>query len=110
MVEGPDTDDVEAGRASVLVTRQVGGGLAGGVGTGRPQGRVLVLGLLGLVSVAVDHTAADVQDAGPAAPADDRVVEAARGSQVACPRSVGFAEGLADVGIAGQVIDLPGLD
>ena len=94
------------GARAVLVADQVGGRLAGGVGTGRPQRHVLVEQSPGRVGVAVDQAAADEEDARPAAPADDRLVQVARGRQVAGPGGVGLVERPAGVGVAGQVVDL----
>src|SRR5205823_671237 len=110
VVERPGPDDVEAGVAGVLEADQVGRRLAGGVGAVRPQLRLLVLDLPGPAGVPVDLAAAREQDAWPAAPAHDGVVEAARGAQVAGPGGVGLPERPADVGVARQVVDALGLD
>src|SRR5262249_3999410 len=110
MVEGTGADDIEVVAARDLVTDEIGGGLAGAVRAGRPQRAVLVEDLVRPHPGALDHPAAAGEVARPSPPAQNPLVQAPRGREVALPRRVGFLEGAADVRIAGEVINALGGD
>src|SRR5205823_3063724 len=85
VVEGPDTNDVEAGKAAVLKAGEIGGSLARGIGSGRPQRAALIEQLVHTFGIAVDEGTTDGEDARLAAPLDDRVVQSAGGAEVSLP-------------------------
>src|SRR5207245_1838783 len=90
VVERPGADDVQTRGATVLVAGEVGGGLAGSVGRVGAQGAGFVDGPFGFELRAVDQAAADIEDAGGAAPADHTFAQPASGGEVAVPGGLGI--------------------
>ena len=106
VVEGPGAHDVEPLCLGVLMAHKIRGGFTRRVRAGRTQERTFIVGLVRRLGVAVDQPAAHVEDPGPAAPAEDGIVERSRHRQVAGPGRVGFLERSAGVGIARQVVNV----
>src|SRR5439155_9335964 len=74
VIEWPNANDVQAGRACVLVADQVGGGFAGAIRTRRPEGTVLVERLIRRFRLPVYLSAANVKNSRFASPAVNSIV------------------------------------
>src|ERR1019366_2111714 len=106
MVKGTGAHYVQAGINGLLIAGKVGRALARRIRAVRPQQTTLVLRLVRPVGVAVDEAAAGEEDARPTAPTGRRLIQCARGRQVAGPRHVWFIERLTDLGVTGEMVDL----